>query len=743
VCWPEQIDNCFSLDLGYGYLMSVSHREKIANFLLSSERESAEQVTSSFLTTGSIVINTYILSQLFFLSGPITSRHILASILLLASLAISIFLMARLQTNIPIMINQIALLVLPIYLDNSTVKPWISYGLMCAITVIFAGMIQVKQLLIVTVIVIPILQYGVAKLDLNGVSDSSDLLLLNSFFSSVWIITAGIGVYLARKSYYTYCDRIDKELSTIQKESVEIGNSASQLNLNDHKNISLHGTVLNTLISYTHMDRAIDFKSRLANDLSADMNKIYSKKQVDATSRAFTKTLEDNLAPYLINIKVQVESNLIIEKRYSEKIIEIIREIVLNTKKHTNSSQIEISITAVSQEFVVSVQEVLELSLSSPEMDRKINAAKSSKTLKRLMDQGEIPLRIQSNTDRNRLEYEFQVSTRVRSIDTAVKISKLRSLALTENFRLICGISVVYSYLAIIGFSLIAVPIYVVFVLLASIIFLSLELFGSKSTTWRPMLSQLLLLTLIPYITLTTKSCENLLYTPWLFNAIFGSVMFGLVLVQHSLFKWIPILIFIAENSATRWFFPNECQNLLDGSTPGFIFIVIFGLLMGNARRKNIALDTELNQLLLNQIESSKQVAELVAYERGKIVNALEEFIQSLTLPSVNGERLKSKIELLIQKIRVFLICSEFYSSTTIQSLYKFAIARIDQGLPTKISIYAPKIDDYYFFDFELLEELSKKAGNQLVEMVILDNEKLTLDFLVDGQELATYNLTY
>jgi hypothetical protein len=89
------------------------------------------------------------------------------------------------------------------------------------------------------------------------------------------------------------------------------------------------------------------------------------------------------------------------------------------------------------------------------------------------------------------------------------------------------------------------------------------------------------------------------------------------------------------------------------------------------------------------------------------------------------------------------LICSEFYSSTTIQSLYKFAIARIDQGLPTKISIYAPKIDDYYFFDFELLEELSKKAGNQLVEMVILDNEKLTLDFLVDGQELATYNLTY
>ena len=152
----------------------------------------AQDVTTSLLKNGSYVINIYFLIYLLFLSGNITQKHLFASIFLVSSLFLAIKLINNYRSNSPIIINQIALLMLPIYVDDSITKPWVSYGLLCAIFVLFASAIDSNSIFAAVVVITPLLQYFVANLNLKGIIDNQDLLYLNSFFSTTWIIVAGI-----------------------------------------------------------------------------------------------------------------------------------------------------------------------------------------------------------------------------------------------------------------------------------------------------------------------------------------------------------------------------------------------------------------------------------------------------------------------------------------------------------------------------------------------------------------------
>jgi DNA-binding CsgD family transcriptional regulator len=167
--------------------MAAKTAEKFSSYLLTSERELAQEVTTSLLTKGSVVINIFFLSQLLFLTGKVTQNHAIATIFIISSLLLSIRLMKKFQSNNPIIINQICLLMLPIYIDNSITKPWVSYGLLCAIFVLLAACLDNRPLFITALLVTPFLQFFVANLNLLGVIDSQDLLFLNSYFSTLCI----------------------------------------------------------------------------------------------------------------------------------------------------------------------------------------------------------------------------------------------------------------------------------------------------------------------------------------------------------------------------------------------------------------------------------------------------------------------------------------------------------------------------------------------------------------------------
>lgn len=722
--------------------MPALQAEKFSTYLLTSERELAKEVTSSLFTKGSIVINIFFLAQLLGLSGKVTQNHLFASLVLLGSLGLSIVLMRKLRTNSPIMINQVALMMLPIYIDNSVTRPWVSYGLICAILVLFAAGLDSKEIFFAILVTAPVLQYSVANLDLQGVIDNNDLLLLNSYFSSLWILIAGAGVRIARASYFKYCDQIDEELFTLQDRLIEESVTQSQINLKDYKNISLHGTVLNTLISYKNTLDLDQKRNQLAKDISQDIEKIESAQQSATTNTPFIRMLESNLKQYGIKLIFKVDPTLILSSDIVESTLEIIREIVLNTKKHTDSQVIEITLIDDINKLKINVCEMLNKVLPYPEMDSKLAAVNSSKTLTRLTNSSKVNIKISGNAAKQRVFYDIELLKTSRPQDVLKKIETLREASLLRNVQLLSLVSVFYAYLAIIGFLFVSVPLYIIFALTLSALFLTYELVRSKKSYWRPIVSQVLLMTLIPYVISTNETCQNLLYTPWLFNAMVGSVLYGVAVLKNPFFKWLPALIFIAENTRTRWVFPDECKTLLDGSTPGFIFILVFGFLMARLRQRNTSLDERLEESLQFQIEQARSVELLINSKRNSIIEELKLFSKNLQVSSISQDQLRIKISLLTQKIRVFLICSEHFSSTLVQSLFQFAITRIDGGSPTSISIYASQLSDHYAFNFDLLKDLNLQSQGKDVEILITDNEKLELTYLVNGEAVATFVLT-
>lgn len=721
--------------------MRSPQAEKFSSFLLTSERELSDEITQKISINGTILINIYFLFQLNLFSGSFTSYHIRLSIAVLLSLFIAVTLVKRTNKNSPLLLNSAVLLLAPIYIDQQIQQPWISYGLLTAIAAITATFFQNRALFLATLLSVPLIQYAVATLGLKGVTDSKDLLLLNSYFSSIWLIVAGLGIYLVRITYNRYCEQIDEQLLELQDNLIEESKRRSELNLRDYQNISLHGTILNTLISYSQMNRP-NINKQLSLDLSKDLKNIESSEVAKNNSVPFKKLLEDNLKYDGIQIKLIMDSQLLLPNQLVESALEIVREITLNIKKHTSSKSINIFVTNNLSFLEIKLEEVLPLKLANHEMDQKLIAANNSKTLVRLTNTTGVDIKLASNTNRDKLIYTVKLYTSEIPTNILSSIAKLRVAALSRNVELLTAVSVAYSYIAIIGFFIIQIPTYILITLLVSTVALTIELLKKNKSRWLPVISQLILLTVIPYSISTNESCQNLLYTPWLFNAVIGAVLYGIAVVKNPFLKWLPALIFIVENLLTKFTFPKECQNLLDGSTPGFVFILIFGFLMARLRKRNIALDDQLTQSLNSQVESSIAISTKIDLERSRIIEELRLFTRNLPSAAISDEQLAKKISYLIQKIRVFLICSEYFSSLLIQEIYRIAIARLNSGSAIKVSIYTSQLSEAHNLDFELLNELDLKSRSKGAEIVISENDFLTLEYLVEGETIASFKIT-
>lgn len=262
--------------------MSNTSVEGFSSTFLVSEQDLASEVTKKLLSNGSIVINIYIAFLLLLGSGVITEYHLLGVSSLFATLVLSIWTSTRFRNNSYYLINQILILTLPLLIEPYVTKSWISYGLLIAIFVIFAATYDRNLVFIFCLLTAPIIQFLVASKGLIGVIDNQDLLLLNSFFSTTWVVIAGIGVRVARLLYLNYCQQIDKELFNLQDRIYDSEIRQSSLNLKDHINLAIHGTLLNTLISYNQMSNKVKKQKELAKDIENDLAKIKSLSDSEA-----------------------------------------------------------------------------------------------------------------------------------------------------------------------------------------------------------------------------------------------------------------------------------------------------------------------------------------------------------------------------------------------------------------------------------------------------------------------------
>ena len=666
--------------------MSQVATGKFSSTFLVPERDLANEVTNKLLRNGSIVINIYISTLLLFGSGSTTLFHLLGIFLLFASMQISINLTNRFHINSYYLINQSVLLAIPIVMEAHISRSWISYGLLVAIFVLFSATFEKTYLFITCLLLAPLIQFLVASQNLLGVTDNQDLLLLNSYFSTTWALIAGIGVRVARLVYLNYCEKIDEQLFTLQDQVIESEQRQSSLNLKDHINLAIHGTLLNTLISYNLMPDKLSKQKDLAKDLEQDLANI---KALESTTSIISIESRSRqiLEGYGIDLEFNAKDSTIILGKYLEPLIEIIREIGLNTKKHTNSRKVKIEIVNQTEFVSVNITEVFPESLEYRFVEAKLLGANNSASLLRIVNSARYDLKILSSAHNDSLIYQVKVPREVVPSEVISKVSYFRRQSLTRNIQLLTAVSVIYSYLAIIGFIFLEVPIYVELAVLFANLLVTYELIAKQKSKLRPIIAQVSLLTIIPYILFLNESCQNLLYTPWLFNAIFGALLYAISVAKNPLLKWGPGVLFIIENLATKIFFPQQCNTLLDGSTPGFIFLLIFGYLMAKLRERNTELDANLDSSIRESVVSHKELANYTALARNELINNLQSYILNFVNFNLSEQEFEKSLQITIQKIRAFLICSQHFESLLIKDLYLAISQRLGKNQPINISI--------------------------------------------------------
>ena len=721
--------------------MSSVDNSTFSSPILVSEREIATNLANQLTRYGSIAILIYFISQLYLAANPIDSVIHITAVIATVFVVAGYFLANRFDRNWIILLSNSVLLCIPILIDPFIEKAWISYGFLLAVFIFNAALQENTVSASIILLFSLAWQYIVASFDLTGLIDNQDILLLGSYFSTSWLLVFGVGLIIARYSYFRYCDQIDEELFIIQNALSEQSKSLSKLNLKDYRNIVIHGTVLNTLISYKNTFETMPLQSSLANQLTEDLAKIDSIEYANRNPIELQQLLKSNLDSYGLIISLDIPTNLRIEKDVTENLLEIIREIVLNTKKHTDSKNLQITIRELAGVLNLKLAEIFPVNLPISATPMRIRNARSSATLDRLIKSALAQLSIDIPATCDRMNYNIQIPLELTRIEATNKVGELRRKSLTRIIYGISVISLIYAFLALPGFFYLKVPIYINLSILAIALLMITDLLSKKKTQWRPLLLQMIALAVIPMTFIDRDICSNLLYTPWLFNTIFGSILFATYFLSNPILKWSPGILFIFESFGSRYLYPAECKTLLDGSTPGFLLILIFAYILGRARARNLALDDQLESSIESQNESSLKTSSLVDIKRATLILELEKFVQNLKQSTYTDDQISQEIDIWIQKLRAFLICSEHYGSELVKKIYDFIVYRLAKNHNTRISIYTGEIASHYDIDIAELKGLDDKSAGLDVELVVSEQDELNLEFYADKKLLKTIQI--
>lgn len=715
--------------------------DSFGSTFLASEQDLASEVTKKLLSNGSIVINFYIASLLLQGSGPITLYHLLGIALLLITTIASISFATTFRNNSYYLINQCAILMLPIFMEAYISKSWISYGLVIAIFVLFSAIYENTIIFIFCLVTATTIQYWVASKNFTGVIDNQDLLLLDSYFSTTWVLIAGIGVRVARFFYLDYCKQIDDQLYSLQDQMQESELRQSSLNLKDHINLAIHGTLLNTLISYNQFPSKVNKQKELAKDIEKDLKKIETLGNFENLTD-FQNLIKQLLLEqgHLVEFtSIQLSSDL---KDVIDPLFEIVREIGLNTKKHTQSRSFKIVIINQLNQTVVEIMEIFPETLDLQTVEKKLIGANRSVSLFRIVNSSRFNLRISATESSDALIYSLVIPKKLQPDEVISKINYLRKRSVTRNIELLSGISIFYSFLALVGFISLKVPIYVEGAVFLPNFLIAYQIWKNKKSFVIPVISQFVLLTIIPYILILDTSCQNLLYTPWLFNAIFGALLYSISVASNPFLKWGPGVLFITQNLATKLFFPQECNTLLDGSTPGFVFLLIFGYLMAKLRERNTIVDNNLDISIQESLLLNSELSDYVSLKRAQLLDDIKNLVDFLKINELTEEDLSKTIKVYLHQIRAFLVCSQHFKSIFIRELYEDVRLMFKQMKTVKVSILT---NGSLLHDLQSQETILNSIRSFFsydCEILIYDKNTLNLDLYINGSLMFSHELT-
>ena len=705
---------------------------------LASEFENAIQTTKRILSTGWLLISLFVaLSLVYF------SQAKYQSVILFALGAPALYFATFWVTSVKL--EQFKLvpvilycLFLPLLVEKYVSASWISIGLITTTAAVSAILFEKQIFAYVFVIFCVLAQYTFANSHITGISDTRDTLLLNSYFSSLWNLIIGFGSIIIANNYYKNSKKLDVELSQLESEFWDRSHVISKINLKDYINLKLHGTILNTLIVAQNMPQLLSYE-KIVGQLRKEVSELENQFSGAENQNELKELLLGEIAFGNLQVEIQNPQNLSLPILDSGLIVELIREVVLNIKKHSNAKGLQITITSPSKGSVlITVREDLKLILNERELQIKAFAAMQSRSLVRLCKDSNSNYSVNSYATGSLLHI-LDVNLVDRDLNILTRVKKLRRESLATVIRNISLMSIAFALLAIPGFLSLGVPPAII-----AITALTIGIHGFLVQTNRLILLLSILVTLlplliIPIVLLNETSCVNLEFLPWAVNTFLGAILFGAFSSSNVIFRWVPGGLMILEGLATNFYLPSECSNLLNGTTPGVIIILILAKNLSTFRSRNFRLDADLDGFLKAQSGANSTILKRVATARDKVLSDVLDFANRKEDLGTTA----NEIGRLINFVRSFLLCSEKFNNQFYVDLFSWISVRYDLGFDTSLELYEiggySNIANFEFGEF--LREVAKVSQRSNMHLVITTTNRLLVEIRAEGDSVRNFEI--
>jgi hypothetical protein len=651
------------------------------------------------------------------------------------------FLITKFQSSLSFAPLLIYLVFTPVFVGDQASHSWISNGLNCIVTVIYFTGTGNLIFSGVSGFALAIIQYLIAGAQLSSNNDLSDIQYFHGYFSYIWIGLVCYFLIRIRIRYLEICDQIDEELEELRGSMYFRRKYLKNRNLRDYLNLQLHGTVLNSLIVLRNRSQVqLLHKNDLADSLNQEITDL--RIQVAAKGENFRETLESEIVPNLshrLSISIEEFSEVEFEPTLQIQLGEIYREILLNVQRHTSATSAQISLVHLSEsDYQIVVFEDSPAASQVVSINSFATNAEKSKTLARLIKPLNASYRVSADVANKMLKHQVQFSTANLEKDPLQELKSLRFRATETLADGFLKLSFYYGLAILPGLIVNGIPAVQKFLVAAALISTACGIYGSRFRETFAVLALLFALLILPTLAGSNAACASIPALAWVFNGILASVFLISSRSENVFARWLPGSIFLVEALLTIPIFPTACNRILAGSTPGIIFIMLASFVVGRIRNQNLSADAFLSRQAEIEETNVSATESLIAVARETLLNDLSTFAHDFDRKFTTQIEQEHALNLMIQKIRAFLICSEFYEFEPARTLYNWVLERIDRGRETRVNIvgdgeFAVNPSEW----MEALGALDKETKEESLVFSILNTDVLTLQITSPSDKAA------
>jgi hypothetical protein len=663
-------------------------------------------------------------------------------ILYVAGLAIAGMISWALSRNSKLLFSStptiLFLLLSPLFLGNIPQKPWMSIGLVAFAAVIYFSTIESLPIAFAAITLITGYQTFVAHLGLPSFSDNFDITYFYSYFSTLWIFVMGIFAIFIRRRYMEVASSVQKIVDTEINRSLTRLKSLKQINEKDSRNLRLHGTVLNTLIHIRNLITQ-NLSPGASTQTFVEEVRTLQSESIDIDDREFNIKLETMISHRTLKriaVSIAPFRGVVNSPLVEESCLEIIRELILNTEKHTQATTAALTITKkIGKSIHITL---IDNSISNFPLKEKyilLEKTKDSRTLQNLLKACGASMAVSLSKRKNYRKVEIRIPYIDLDLELKSTLAKSRITGLNDFSLNYVRASALVALLSLPGYlisGLKPIPL-----LLTAITVLGFYLV-LRFPQSKILLSLLLLpsLLIIPVISQGVEACSDLGAIPWLFNHILTVGFFASIQFKNRLFKWVPIVILSLESFYFPLSYPADCQNIFLGSLPGIPLIIVLALTVLAVRRREVHFDEgeslEIARLA-RALSSSDNYRELAyAY----LLQDLSTFADSLAMDS-KAALSPEVVSLQIQKIQTFLICAEHFESELVRMTFELFRDRQQRGILGRLTLLGENFAsaDGAHATEKIVDQLKSVMGTNAVGLTIVNVH--TLEFHFEGGRVA------